>query len=143
MHKRKISGCLWKACVSGKKEAGAKAHRAERIVGGTMKKTMEDVYKRQANICIEYATKRYRNNCVNWGILPFTCPEKEIVLEPGEYLYLPGIRKAVEDGATRFTAKVIGKDGAIRDLELELNGVTEAEKKVLLAGSLINSYKEA
>ena len=96
-----------------------------------------------ANICIEYATKRYRSNCVNWGILPFTCPEKEIVLKPGEYLYLPGIRKAVEDGATRFTAKVIGKDGAIRDLELELNGVTEAEKKVLLAGSLINSYKEA
>lgn len=96
-----------------------------------------------ANICIEYATKRYRSNCVNWGILPFTCPEKEIVLEPGEYLYLPGIRKAVEDGATRFTAKEIGKDGAVRDLELELNGVTEAEKKVLLAGSLINSYKEA
>ena len=96
-----------------------------------------------ANICIEYATKRYRSNCVNWGILPFTCPEKEIVLEPGEYLYLPGIRKAVEDGATRFTAKVIGKDCAVRDLELELNGVTEAEKKVLLAGSLINSYKEA
>ena len=96
-----------------------------------------------ANICIEYATKRYRSNCVNWGILPFTCPEKEIVLEPGEYLYLPGIRKVVEDGATRFTAKVIGKDGAVRDLELELNGVTEAEKKVLLAGSLINSYKEA
>ena len=95
-----------------------------------------------ANICIEYATKRYRSNCVNWGILPFTCPEAEINLEPGEYLYLPEIRKAVEDGATKFTAKVIGKDGAVRDLELDLNGVTEAEKKVLLAGSLINSYKE-
>ena len=95
-----------------------------------------------ANICIEYATKRYRSNCVNWGILPFTYPEAEINLEPGEYLYLPGIRKAVEDGATKFTAKVIGKDGSVRDLELDLNGVTEAEKKVLLAGSLINSYKE-
>ena len=95
-----------------------------------------------ANICIEYATKRYRSNCVNWGILPFTCPEAEINLEPGEYLYLPGIRKAVVDGATKFTAKVIGKDGSVRDLELDLNGVTEAEKKVLLAGSLINSYKE-
>ena len=95
-----------------------------------------------ANICIEYATKRYRSNCVNWGILPFTCPEAALNLEPGEYLYLPGIRKAVEDGATKFTAKVIGKDGAVRDLELDLNGVTEAEKKVLLAGSLINSYKE-
>ena len=95
-----------------------------------------------ANICIEYATKRYRSNCVTWGILPFTCPEAEINLEPGEYLYLPGIRKAVEDGATKFTAKVIGKDGSVRDHELDLNGVTEAEKKVLLAGSLINSYKE-
>ena len=95
-----------------------------------------------ANICIEYATKRYRSNCVNWGILPFTCPEAEINLEPSEYLYLPGIRKAVEGGATKFTAKVIGKDGSVRDLELDLNGVTEAEKKVLLAGSLINSYKE-
>lgn len=95
-----------------------------------------------ANICIEYATKRYRSNCVNWGILPFTCSEAEINLEPGEYLYLPGIRKAVEGGATKFTAKVIGKDGSVRDLELDLNGVTEAEKKVLLAGSLINSYKE-
>ena len=94
-----------------------------------------------ANICIEYATKRYRSNCVNWGILPFTCPEAEINLEPGEYLYLPGIRKAVEGGATKFTAKVIGKDGSVRDLELDLNGVTEAEKKVLLAGSLNNYYK--
>ena len=48
----------------------------------------------------------------------------------------------MEGGATKFTAKVIGKDGSVRDLELDLNGVTEAEKKVLLAGSLINSYKE-
>ena len=43
MHKRKLTRCHWKACVSGKKEAGAKAHRAERIVGGTMKKTMEQI----------------------------------------------------------------------------------------------------
>ena len=60
-----------------------------------------------ANICIEYATKRYRSNCVNWGNPAVPCPEAEINLEPGEYLYLPEIRKAVEDGATKFTAKVI------------------------------------
>ena len=95
-----------------------------------------------ANICIEYATKRYRSNCVNWGILPFTNPDKEIVLEPGEYVYLPGIRKAVEEGATKVTATVIGTDGSTRPMELELKNVTEAEKKVLLAGSLINFYKE-
>ena len=71
-----------------------------------------------------------------------TNPEKEIVLEPGEYVYLPGIRKAVEEGATKVTATVIGTDGSTRPMELELKNVTEAEKKVLLAGSLINFYKE-
>ena len=56
-----------------------------------------------ANICIEYATKRYRSNCVNWGMLPFTYPDDNINLEVGRVpVYLPGIRKAVEDGATRF-----------------------------------------
>ena len=95
-----------------------------------------------ANICIEYATKRYRSNCVNWGMLPFTYPDDNINLEVGEYIYLPGIRKAVEDGATRVNAVIIGKDGTTRTMELQLNGVTEAEKKVLLAGSLINSYRE-
>ena len=94
-----------------------------------------------ANICIEYATKRYRSNCVNWGLLPFTCPEPEICLEPGEYLYLPGIRKAVEEGETSVAALVIGVDGAVRNLDLELKNITETEKKILLAGSLINSYK--
>lgn len=96
-----------------------------------------------ANICIEYATKRYRSNCVNWGILPFTSPEPEIDLAVGEYLYLPGIRKAVQEGRTAVEAVVIGTDGNTRTMELELKGVTEAEKKVLLAGSLINFYKEA
>lgn len=95
-----------------------------------------------ANICIEYATKRYRSNCVNWGMLPFTYPDDNIQLEVGEYIYLPQIRKAVEEGATKVEAVIIGKDGSTRTMELELNGVTEAEKKVLLAGSLINSYRE-
>ena len=94
-----------------------------------------------ANICIEYATKRYRSNCVNWGMIPFTYPEQEVNLAVGEYLYLPGIRKAVEEGATKFEATVIGTDGQTRTMELELNDVTEAEKKVLMAGSLINFYK--
>ena len=95
-----------------------------------------------ANICIEYATKRYRSNCVNWGILPFSCPEPEINLAVGEYIYLPGIRKQVAEGATKIQATVIGLEGQTRTLELELKGVTEAEKKILLAGSLINSYQE-
>ena len=96
-----------------------------------------------ADICIEYATKRYRSNCVNWGILPFTCDEEEIIQEAGEYVYLPGIRKAVEDCAKEFEATVIGTDGSRRTLKLDLKDVTEAEKEVLLAGSLINFYKNA
>ena len=94
-----------------------------------------------ANICIEYATKRYRSNCVNWGILPFTNPDQEINLAVDEYLYLPGIRKAVEEGQTQVTATVIGTDGSTRSLVLDLPDVTEEEKKILLAGSLINFYK--
>lgn len=94
-----------------------------------------------ANICIEYATKRYRSNCVNWGMLPFTHPDLELPLEVGEYIYLPQIRKAVQEGVESIKATVIGLDGSARSLSLELKDVTEEEKEILLAGSLINSYK--
>lgn len=94
-----------------------------------------------ANICIEYATKRYRSNCINWGILPFTNPKSEIDLEVEEYLYLPGIRKAVEEGKTVVQAIIIGRDNSVRKMNLELKDVTEEERKILLAGSLINLYK--
>lgn len=95
-----------------------------------------------ANICIEYATKRYRSNCINWGMLPFTCSDRDLCLEAGEYIYLPGIRQAVETGKETICALVIGTDGSVRRLKLELKEVTESERKVLLAGSLINSYRE-
>ena len=95
-----------------------------------------------ANICIDYATKRYRSNCVNWGILPFTCPDKDIKLEAGEYIWLPGIRRAVKEGKEEIPVTVIAADGSTRDMKLELKDVSESEKKILLAGSMINSYKE-
>ena len=96
-----------------------------------------------ANICIDYATKRYRSNCVNWGMLPFTCPDENIDLSVGEYVWLPGIRQAIAEGATELVASVISVDGTTsRELKLELKDVTESEKKILLAGSMINSYRE-
>ena len=96
-----------------------------------------------ANICIDYATKRYRSNCVNWGMLPFTYPDENIALAVGEYVWLPGIRQAVADGATEVAATVISADGkTTREMKLELKDVTESEKKILLAGSMINSYRE-
>ncbi len=94
-----------------------------------------------ANICIDYATRRYRSNCVNWGMLPFTYPEEEVTLAAGEYLWIPGIRKAVSEGAEKVEATVIAADGSTRPMELELKEVTESEKKILLAGSMINFYK--
>lgn len=75
-------------------------------------------------------------------MLPFTYPDDNIRLEVGEYLYLPQIRKAVEGGCNKSRGRDHRQDGNTRTMELELNGVTEAEKKVLLAGSLINFYRE-
>ena len=96
-----------------------------------------------ANLCIEYATKRYRSNCVNWGILPLTCPEAEISISTGEYVYLPGIRRAVQSGATEIPAIIISEDGQARSMTFCLNDVSEMEKQVLLAGSLINYYRDS
>ncbi len=95
-----------------------------------------------ANICIEFATKRYRSNCINWGILPLTNSDNNINLAVDEYLYLSGIRKAVEEGLTQVEAVIIGTDGSSRTMKLNMENLSEEERKVLLAGSLTNSYKE-
>lgn len=94
-----------------------------------------------ANLCIEFATKRYRSNCVNWGILPLTTKEDPIDLMPGDYVYLPNIRAAVENGDQSVSAVIVSKAGTKRVTQFNLDQVTENERGVLLAGSLINSYK--
>lgn len=94
-----------------------------------------------ANLCIEFATKRYRSNCVNWGILPLTTKEDPIDLMPGDYVYLPNIRAAVENGDQSVAAVIVSKAGTKRITQFNLDQVTENERGVLLAGSLINSYK--
>ena len=86
-----------------------------------------------ADICIEYATKRYRSNCVNWGILPFTCDEAEINLKLASMYICRVSVKQLKKGAKEFEATVIGTDGSSRKLMLALKDVTEAEKEVLLA----------
>ena len=74
-------------------------------------------------------------------MLPFTYPEEEVTLAAGAYLWIPGVRKAVSEGAEKVEATVIAADGSTRPMELELKEVTESEKKILLAGSMINFYK--
>jgi metallo-beta-lactamase family protein len=89
-----------------------------------------------ANICYEFATKRYRSNCINWGILPFTLAEgADFPYETGDYVFVKGIRQAIIDGKEEFAAKVVSKDGSVSDVTLYVKGLTEDEKEVKLVFS--------
>lgn len=94
-----------------------------------------------ANICYEFATKRYRSNCINWGILPFTISkDTEFNYTDGDYVFVPGIREAVKNGVEEIPAKVITKDG-VNDITLYVKGLTDDEKEIILDGCLMNYYK--
>ena len=95
-----------------------------------------------ANICYEFATKRYRSNCINWGILPFTLAEgTEFPYETGDYVFVGGIRQAIIDDKDTFEAKVIKADGTVSDITLYVKGLTADEKEIILEGCLMNYYK--
>jgi aconitate hydratase len=96
-----------------------------------------------ANICYEYATKRYRSNCINWGILPFTLPEgADFPYEEGDCVFIPNVREGIRNGNETFAAKVLKKDGSIDDITLNIKGLTPDEKTIILDGCLINYYAE-
>ena len=92
-----------------------------------------------ANICHEYATKRYRSNCINWGLVPFTV-DGDFPWRDGDWVYIPGVRAAIARGAEDFAAKVIAADGTVRDLSLRCAGLTESERQILQEGCLMNYY---
>lgn len=93
-----------------------------------------------ANICYEYATKRYRSNCINWGIVPFTISKDTAFdYQPGDMVYVPGIRKAIMEGKEEIDAKVITKNG-IEDLHLYFQNLTNDERIILCEGCLMNYY---
>ena len=94
-----------------------------------------------ANICYEFATKRYRSNCINWGILPFTLDQgTDFPYENGDCVFVPGIREAIASGREDIPAKVIRKNGDVADLLLHVRGLTADEKKIILDGCLMNYY---
>ena len=94
-----------------------------------------------ANICYEFATKRYRSNCINWGILPFTLDrDTAFDYQPGDCVFVPGIRQAIEEGREDIPAQVICADGSVHDLLLHVRGLTADEKEILLDGCLMNYY---
>ena len=97
-----------------------------------------------ANIANEYATKRYRSNLINWGMLPFLIEEGELPFQNMDYLFLPDIRKAVEtkahpadEASDEITAYVV-KQGALQPFTLRLGELTDEERQIILKGCLIN-----
>ena len=88
-----------------------------------------------------FATKRYRSNCINWGILPFTIDEgTPFDYQSGDCVFVPGIRAAIEAGEEDIPAKVICADGGVHDLLLHVRGLTQDEKEIILDGCLMNYY---
>ena len=127
-----INNTQFGSCVYANKpgdgSAREQAASCQKVVGGF------------ANICKEYATKRYRSNCINWGIVPFTLPEgEEFNYNEGDYIFVPDIREKIKNGDEEFDAKAITKDG-VSDIKLCVKGLTEDEKKIILEGCLMNYY---
>jgi aconitate hydratase len=116
------------AMKPGDGSAREQAASCQRVLGG------------DANIAIEYATKRYRSNVVNWGMIPFTIDKEEVEkLVVDDYIYVPGIRQSILEGAEKIQAFVINKKGKT-PLNLKLEGLTKGEREIILAGCLINYY---
>ncbi len=92
-----------------------------------------------ANIANDYATKRYRSNLINWGMLPFVIPEGQLPFKKGDYIFIPGIAKAVADKKPEITAYIPGDEPA--EFTLRLGDMTDDERTIILKGCLINYYR--
>ena len=92
-----------------------------------------------ANIANEYATKRYRSNLINWGMLPFLIPEGDLPFANGDYLFIPDVRKAVEEKWDSITAYKVGEE--LTPFTLTLGELTDDEPEIILKGCLINYYR--
>ncbi|MGM9521809.1 MAG: hydratase [Oscillospiraceae bacterium] len=112
----------------GDGSAREQAASCQRVLGGC------------ANFCYEFATKRYRSNCINWGMLPFNIDaDAEFPYEPGDYVFVPGVRAAVLSGAEDIPAKVVSA-GTVHDITLHLPPLTHKEREIILEGCLMNWY---
>ena len=90
-----------------------------------------------ANIANEYATKRYRSNLINWGMLPFLIPAGDLPFRNGDYLFFPGIRKAVEEKADVIKGYTVEGD-SLKEFDVTLGELTDDEREIILKGCLIN-----
>jgi aconitate hydratase len=92
-----------------------------------------------ANIANEYATKRYRSNLINWGMLPFVIEKGELPFKNGDFIFIPGIRKAIEDKDEVIKAYVVAD--SLKEFDLRLGDLTDDERTIIMKGCLINYYK--
>ena len=113
------------ALKPGDGSAREQAASCQRVLGGA------------CNIAREYATKRYRSNLINWGMIPFLSGED---VEAGDIIIVPGVRAGIEAGEREFAAKLV-RGESCRDITLALDPLTADEKQIILCGSLINYYK--
>ncbi len=124
-------GTLVFALKPGDGSAREQAASCQRVLGGV------------ANICEEYATRRYRANVINWGMLPFTLKDAASYgIETGDVVELRGVRRAIAQGAEDIDATLVKPDGTRKPLPLQCKGLLPNEREVLLAGCLMNYYKQ-
>ena len=93
-----------------------------------------------ANIANSYATKRYRSNLINWGMLPFLIDEGDLPFTKGDYIFVPEIRKAIEEKATEIKAYVVSEN-EMKEFTLKMGELTEDERTIIRKGCLINYYR--
>ena len=93
-----------------------------------------------ANIAKEYATKRYRSNCINWGMAPLLVKDPS-VFALGDWIYIPGLRSAVLEGTKEFSAFVVKADGTVTEFSVSLGDLTPDEREIIADGCLINYYR--
>jgi len=93
-----------------------------------------------ANLAKEYATKRYRSNCINWGMAPLLV-EDEHAFALGDWVFVPGLRKAVLEGTPAFTAYAVRADGTVSPFTVTLGELTQDERQIIADGCLINYYR--
>lgn len=121
-------GSLVMSLRPGDGSAREQAASCQRVLGGC------------ANLCEDYATKRYRSNVINWGMVPFTVTDiASYNIQPGDRLYVPGIRAALEQGLSSIEG-VLYQAGIGRPIELKIENLAKEDRDIILAGCLINYY---
>ena len=113
------------AVKPGDGSAREQAASCQRVLGGL------------ANIAKAYATKRYRSNVMNWGMIPFIYEDENIPFHKGDFIYIKGIKSAIENGDSRVKAVIVNENGT-KEIELSLGAMTDEEKEIIVSGCLIN-----